>query len=63
MTWEIAKKMLDYTALHSQEKLSLGFYGGEPLIEFEMIRRIVEYCNNEYYGKKIRYFVRKLHIQ
>ena len=59
MSFEIAKKAIDFYFLHSFDipDAQIGFYGGEPLIEFEMIRRIVEYCNNEYYGKKIRYFV------
>ena len=49
MSFEIAKKAIDFYFLHSFDipDAQIGFYGGEPLIEFEMIRRIVEYCNNE----------------
>lgn len=55
MTWEIAKKMLDYTALHSQEKLSLGFYGGEPLLRFPFIKDCIDYAQKIMSNKKITY--------
>ena len=47
--------MLDYTALHSQEKLSLGFYGGEPLLRFPLIKDCIDYAQKIMSNKKITY--------
>lgn len=45
MSRETAYKAIDYLVEHSanSEKLHLGFYGGEPLLEFELIKDCVEY--------------------
>lgn len=41
MSFEMAKKGIDFLAEHSGEcdKIHLGFYGGEPLLEFELIHK------------------------
>lgn len=59
MTFEIAKKAIDFYFKHSYDMpyAQIGFYGGEPLIEFELLRQVVQYCQAEYYGKDIRYFI------
>lgn len=59
MSFEIAKKAIDFYFLHSFDipNAQIGFYGGEPLIEFELLKKVVEYCNSEYFGKQIRYFI------
>ena len=45
MNKEIAYRAIDFFVRHSSdsEKLHLGFYGGEPLLEFELIKGCVEY--------------------
>ena len=45
MSFEMAKKGIDYLLEHSAESptISVGFYGGEPLLEFPLIQRCVEY--------------------
>ena len=45
MSRETAYKAIDYLVEHStnSENLHLGFYGGEPLLEFELIKDCVEY--------------------
>lgn len=43
MTWDIAKKAIDYGMSHSGKKLSVTFYGGEPLLRLELIKKCVEY--------------------
>ncbi|UCE17695.1 MAG: radical SAM protein [Gemmatimonadota bacterium] len=45
MSWEVAKKAIDYFHSHSQasEKVYVSFYGGEPLLNFDLIKRSVEY--------------------
>lgn len=59
MNFELAKKGIDYLLAHSQEtqELRIGFYGGEPLLEFPLIEQCVNYMNQHANGKKIHYYV------
>lgn len=49
MSWKTAKAAVDYLLSHSDRirrnngALALGFYGGEPLLNFELIKRTVDY--------------------
>lgn len=45
MNYETAKKAIDFYLIRSDkaEKLWLSFYGGEPLLEFELIKNCVAY--------------------
>ena len=55
MSWEIARKSIDYYCdiLFSQERtkknrtVSVGFYGGEPLLEFSLIKKCINYINKK----------------
>lgn len=55
MNFEIAKKAVDYYYAHSKntEIASISFYGGEPLLEFEMIKKVVAYCEKKFAGKQL----------
>ena len=46
MSWEVAKKAIDYYYTHcqAQEKAGISFYGGEPLLNFNLMRKSVEYA-------------------
>lgn len=57
MSFETAKKLIDFYHTHSidSEKISIAFYGGEPLLEFNLIKKIVEYANEVFEGKPILY--------
>lgn len=44
MDFEIAKKSIDYAAAHSGKELAISFYGGEPLLEFDLLKQCVDYC-------------------
>lgn len=49
MTLDIAKKAIDFLVSHSvavdkETKLKLTFYGGEPLLKFDLIKECVEYA-------------------
>lgn len=56
MSFEIAKKAIDYYFSLFEEALevnpnkdaSIGFYGGEPLLEFDLIKRCIEYTKQNY---------------
>lgn len=52
MTWDIAKKAIDYGVKHSGKELSVTFYGGEPLLQFELLQKCVEYTK-EVAGNKL----------
>jgi len=43
MSFEIAKAAVDYTAQHSKEKVAVTFYGGEPLLKFDLLKWVIEY--------------------
>ena len=53
----MAKKGLDFLLSHSSacEELRVGFYGGEPLLEFELIKRCVEYMETQTKDKAVHY--------
>lgn len=49
MTFEVAKLAIDQFLTSSQkEQLYISFYGGEPLICFDMIKQCTEYCLKAY---------------
>lgn len=47
MSWEVAKKAIDYMATHSQGSehnfRALAWYGGEPLTNFKLIKQTAKY--------------------
>lgn len=43
MSWKVAKAAVDYALAHSKRKIAITFYGGEPLLNFELLKQIVEY--------------------
>jgi len=55
MTWEIAKKSLDYLWEHSvdSKRINIGFYGGEPTLEFALMQQAVEYSLAIFAGKEL----------
>jgi len=57
MTWETAKKAIDIFRDNSIEtdKVSIGFYGGEPLIAFSLIKQSVVYAEKQFKGKEVNF--------
>lgn len=55
MTWETAKRAIDFYIAHSidSEIRSIGLYGGEPLLQFELIKKIIEYSEEAAIGKPL----------
>ena len=43
MSWETAKKALEFAFSFDSPSLQLGFFGGEPLLQWELLKR----CSNE----------------
>lgn len=59
MTLDTAKKAVDFYQKHSwnKETAIIGFYGGEPLLEMELIQEIVAYSKKKLIGKPINFNV------
>ncbi len=43
MSWQVAELAIDYTLKNSGKKVAVTFYGGEPLIEFKLLKHCVDY--------------------
>ncbi len=54
MSLETAKKTIDFYIANSCDtgRIPVGFYGGEPLLEFDLIKKCVAYTNMKAEGKK-----------
>ena len=59
MTFALAKRSIDFFIDHSREskRVTFGFYGGEPLLEFSLIKQCIEYIENQMEGKEIHYAI------
>ena len=59
MSVETALAAIDFFAARcgNQEHPAIGFYGGEPLLEFPLIQKVVEYAEKKLYGKKLAFAV------
>lgn len=57
MDWQTAKRAVDFLWEHSidSDEISIGFYGGEPLLERPLLEKVVEYANERFEGKCIKY--------
>ncbi|MBQ6995084.1 MAG: radical SAM protein [Lachnospiraceae bacterium] len=59
MDIEIAKKAIDFMVCHScdSKNVAIGFYGGEPLLEFKLVKDIIEYAEKQFLGKPISFTI------
>ena len=59
MSFEVGKKALDFLILNSgnRRNLEVDFFGGEPLMNWEVVQRLVEYGRSQegLHGKKFRF--------
>ncbi|GAA0106759.1 radical SAM protein [Paraclostridium sordellii] len=55
ITFDTVKKAIDLMALSTEEEVYISFYGGEPLLKFDLIKQSIEYCNEKLSNKKIAY--------
>ncbi len=51
MKFEVAKKAVDYFVRNSNDDPEVHFYGGEPFLEFELMKPIVEYAKRRFQEK------------
>lgn len=59
MTFETAKKAIDFLWKHSVDSpdVNIGFYGGEPLLEFPLLKKAVKYSERLFEGKNLTFSV------
>ncbi|MFV0498140.1 MAG: thioether cross-link-forming SCIFF peptide maturase [Candidatus Fimivivens sp.] len=61
MSAEVGKKAIDYLLYHSQGRrnLELDFFGGEPLMNFDVVKEIVAYARSKeaQYNKVFRFTI------
>lgn len=55
MTWDIAQKAIEYARDHSAEHIVISFYGGEPLLKFELIKKAVNYARKIIMDKELSF--------
>lgn len=57
MNRDIAFRSVDFFMAHSSEveDATIGFYGGEPLLEFDLIREVISYVDKNYPERKVRF--------
>lgn len=57
MDLKTAKNSIDFFVKHScdSRSVAIGLYGGEPLIEFELLKQIIEYAESQFIGKKVTF--------
>lgn len=57
MPIETAKAAIDYLFLHADDSIAVTFYGGEPLLKFDLLKELVEYSKrkNEDAGKTLTF--------
>ncbi len=59
MSWETAKRGIDFLISHSSDSkaISMAFYGGEPLLEFDLLKKCMEYATEQAEGKKLSFYI------
>ncbi|MDD2960194.1 MAG: radical SAM protein [Lachnospiraceae bacterium] len=57
MEWETAKKAIDYVMDHSGSTVSVTFYGGEPLLNYKVIKSSIEYALKKGNGKDLSFSI------
>ena len=55
MSISTAQKAIDILASSSSDEVNLSFYGGEPLIKFDLIKECIKYCKKKLNNKIVHY--------
>ena len=42
MSWDTAKKSIEYACSHSGDEVLITFYGGEPLLNYDILKKSIE---------------------
>lgn len=57
MRVETALRAVDFFLARSSgvEEVTIGFYGGEPVLEFDLIKQVIDHVEKHYPARKVRY--------
>ena len=57
MPLDMMKRAVDFIMSRSRnvKEVTLGYYGGEPLLQFENIKKTVDYVREEYKGRRVKH--------
>lgn len=57
MQFDIAQRAIDHLYMHSvdNKEVLISFYGGEPLLQFELIKKCIEYAKSIFSVKKCKF--------
>ncbi len=55
MSFEIAKKVIDYSLDKMKDEFYITFYGGEPLLNFNLLKQCIEYVKSLNLSNTIMY--------
>lgn len=58
MDWNVAKRAIDFLYEHSgnsDNEILIGFYGGEPILEIDLIKKCIEYARNIFRDKHVQF--------
>lgn len=58
MDWKVAKRAIDFLYEHSgnsDNEILIGFYGGEPILEIDLIKKCVEYAKKLFRDKDVQF--------
>ncbi len=59
MSVEVSEQALNFFHKHSidSKNIRISFYGGEPLLSFNLIKHTINYANSLFMGKKVEYYL------
>ncbi len=55
MSKEVAFKAIDYLAEHGKKEVAVTFYGGEPLLQYELVQECIAYAKERLVGKEVSF--------
>ena len=55
ISFDTIKKAIDLLSLSKEDEVYISFYGGEPLLRFDLIKQCILYCNEKLNNKTVYY--------
>ena len=55
MSWDVAKRAVEYARDNSGDRIAVSFYGGEPLVKYDLMKKVIEYSQEIITGKELTF--------
>ena len=55
MSWDVAKRAVEYARDNSGDRIAVSFYGGEPLVQYDLMKKVIEYSQEIITGKELTF--------